>query len=214
MAIRPATKYVQDVITAIQRQFGDESQTQLKSSDIIRWINEGQMTLAVDTNYLRDTTTDVTVGGMGQYSFNTKQIIAIDSLNYDGAPLPNISFEEFQAKYLEQYSSTVSTTPVVWYEYAGKINLFPVPSASGAVLTLYFVAYPPAVSGTNELLSIPDSLYSALLKYCLEQAYILDDDLGSARAMKNERDEAVSDSNSTDTVNTGFMQVQMVENYF
>jgi hypothetical protein len=213
MGVQPSTKLVQDVLTHVKRQFGDESGTQISDADIVRWINEGQLSIASESRFYKSTATSPSVAGQDTYPFSTAKIVAIDALQYNGVPVDYTSFSSFQENYAK-YANTMDpnlTMPAVWYEYAGDLVLFPAPRENNVTIKIYYSAYPPVVSVVNDPLVIPDTMYDTLLAYCMEQAYKLDDDLSSSQVMREHRKEELADSRGRNVSETSYPSITFTD---
>lgn len=188
MPLSPATMTVQNVLDATKRLFGDESGAQLTDTDIIRWINEGQLEIARKNKYNRTTTTTPTVINQANYSLAGVNIMSIETLTYNDYPVENQSFEQVQEAYLKNYAavqlpSNVGGTPLVWYEYGDSIYLWPPPTVAGDVIKLFVCTYPTKLTSATDSLSIPDIYYDSLLSFVRSRAYEMDDDLQSSQVI-------------------------------
>ena len=63
------TRTVPEVITAVERQFGDEAGVQLIESDIIRWINDAQDVIVAKNKVLKAKSTSPSVANQAAYTF-------------------------------------------------------------------------------------------------------------------------------------------------
>lgn len=177
MTFGPVTKTVQHVIDHVKRQFGDESGVQVTDSDIIRWINAGQVEILNKNPILKARAETSVVAGQYEYTL-PEDILKIQSITYKGSPIQYKSFQEAQ-EYIVSYDPTriKSGSPTLWFEWAGVINLFPTPdTSSDGDLIIYYVKMPVEVTLGVDLLSVPDRYYNTILHYVLEQAYEQDDD--------------------------------------
>jgi hypothetical protein len=187
MPIGVSTRLVSEVITAVKRQFGDESGTQITDEDIIRWVNQGQESIAISENIMRQTATTPSVAGQSEYNMPSDQIIKIMAIYYDNAPLQNVTFDQAQQSFLSNNDfASIQAIPTTWYEWAGSIYLYPIPATSGLNIKLFITARPAVVTAGTDLITIPDVYYNSLLAYVLQQAYELDDNFSSA-AVKAEQ---------------------------
>ena len=183
MPIGVSTRLASEIVTAVQRQFGDESGTQINTTDIIRWINQGQLQIARRIEAYKSTATTPSVAGQTAYSFPSDQILVINGIFYADTPLQYISFEQAQASILSSSNfSSIQNTPTTYYEWDDSIYLYPVPKDSGDTIKLFVVKQPTIVTTVSDALTLPDTHFEALLQYCLSQAYELDDDFSSAGA--------------------------------
>lgn len=187
MAIEKKTRTVQDVKNAIERQFGDEAGVQLNTSDIIRWINDGQRDI-VDTNTTinqKKATTNI-IQGQDLYPLTSdatfSNIARISSVRVNGVPCTPITFQEAEKYLISSTSSTSNGTPNMWYEDVNDLRLFPIPDAPlVGGLTIYFSTTPAVVSGLGDALDIPDSYFNALCQYVITQAYEMDENFQAAQ---------------------------------
>lgn len=203
MAIERYTRTVTDIITSVKRQFGDESSVQITDADIIRWVNDGQREI-VDTNTTINQKLAKTsvIAGQDAYPLATDpslpNIYRISSVRLNDSLLDPITVQEAE-NYVIGDSNTAD--PIAWYEEEGNLVLYPKPS-TGYVngLTFRFTALPVKVTTNTDALTIPDSYYSALVQYCLAQAYELDENFQAA-GVKAEQFEKSLGLRSNRTVN-------------
>lgn len=186
MAIETKTRTVQDVKNTVERQFGDEAGVQLSTSDIIRWVNDGQREIA-DTNTTinqKKATTSI-VQGQDLYPLSDvtfSGIARIASVRVNGIPCAPITFQEAEKYLVNASSSTASGTPNMWYEDANDLRLFPIPdSPIAGGLTIYFTTIPITVAALGDSLDIPDSYFNALCQYVMTQAYEMDENFQAAQ---------------------------------
>jgi hypothetical protein len=101
--------------------------------------------------------------------------------------------------------------PVAWYEEEGNLVLYPVPSTGYPLgLTFRFTALPTKVVANTDALTIPDSYYSALVQYCLGQAYELDENAQMAQMKQTQFEKTLGiHSNRTVTQNSDFPTIRL-----
>lgn len=182
---------VQDVVTRVKRIFGDEAGVQVTDEDIIRWINDAQEQIAVDNEGLVETkaVTDV-IKGTAEYDLPA-DLSVLRSLKFKARRVNYMSFAEF-TEYLDGHSEESSGTPEAFMVWNNKITLYPVPSedATGA-LVIYYVKHPPPVANLADPLFVPVQYHNAVVKFCLKEAYELDEDFQKSQTKKNEFDHEV-----------------------
>lgn len=96
--------------------------------------------------------------------------------------IPNMNFPEaeeyiFSADPLGEAQGV----PVLWYEWAGTFTFWPAPSDVKNI-DMYYTKRPDPVATINDTLTIPDKHYQDVVRYVLQQAYEMDEDLGNAQA--------------------------------
>lgn len=178
MSLNTATKLVSDVLTDVKRTFGDESGVQVTDTDITRWVNSAQREILVTNRVLKAVGTTDIIGGQGDYNLAQLNIVSIEAIFYNGAPLAFRSFNEAQ-EYIKSNDPTlaISGDPTMWYEWAGVISLYPVPNSNApGALKVYYIPEPTPVVNTTDPLQVPDAYYESVVQFCLSKAYELDED--------------------------------------
>lgn len=177
--LQSTTKTVQDVLTSVKRTFGDEAAVQISDTDIIRWVNAAQREILISNRILRATgTTDITVG-VSEYTLTGLNVVAIQSIHFAGRKLEYRSFQDAEEYIQKDDPLKVATgDPVMWFEWGGVINVYPVPTATVAGgLTVYYIKDPTPVTLASDVLSVPDSYFENILQFVLSKAYELDEDI-------------------------------------
>jgi len=186
MAIEKYTRTVQEVITAVTRQFGDEAETQISQSDIIRWINQAQAEIVVSNDTINEgmASADI-VQDKDKYTLLSDPAFAdvarVHTVLYKGRPVKNVTFQDALTYIIGQDSSISSGTPEIWYIKNGVLNFWPPPNEDlEDGYTVYFTRTPKSVDSTGDKLSVPDSFYNAVLQYVIAQAMELDENFQAA----------------------------------
>jgi hypothetical protein len=184
---------VQDVSTRVKRTFGDEAGVQVTDQDIIRWINDAQEEIVNSNEGLMETTGSAdTVRDQDIYDLPV-DISVLRSLKYNGLRLKSMSFQEFD-EYLSGYGTTqyATGTPEVFMVWEGKIRVFPKPDTDlVGGLSIYYIRRPTPVGNLADNLSVPLAYHNAVVNYCLQQAYELDEDYQKAQTKKGQFDETM-----------------------
>lgn len=177
MGLGTISRTVGQLQTALNRQFGDESAVQVALTDVVRWINQAQLEIVKDNNILRSTGTVDLVAGTYAISLATLNVLTIKALHLNGAPIRFVPFEQYEQTIQKNDPlRTNVNTPTMWTEWAGTLYLYPTPSTSyPGGLTVYFQQSPADISSASDKLSVPDIYFNAVLQYCLQQAYELDE---------------------------------------
>jgi hypothetical protein len=195
MPLAPSTKLVSDVLTAVERQFGDESGAQVSTADIIRWVNDGQLEIVNRNKYNKTTATTTSIALQANYTFAGSNIVSVESVFYDNRPISNISFNEAQEILLRNTDPGGVPAPGIpynWYEWDDTLYLYPPPDTTGKTILLYVVAQPPILTATTDALATPDIYFQALVQYCMTQAYEMDDDWTGAGNKLNQLDKTLA----------------------
>lgn len=179
------TKTVQDVITRVKTQFGDNSGAQITDAVIIRWINDGQQEIVNNNPILKDVKLTNVVAGQAEYSFPADKVQYIEAIYVNGRPIRNLSPQGFREYILadDPDREAKSEIPDIWYERAGIITFYPTPEKSFTDgLKLEYVKMPADVALTTDVLSIPDRYLNQIVNYCMVQALEYDENYAAAQA--------------------------------
>lgn len=213
MPIERYTRTVTDVISSVKRQFGDESGVQISDADIIRWVNDGQREIVDNNSTINQkiAKTDI-IANQDTYPLssdpNLTNITRITSVRFNNSLLRPLTVQE-----AENYAIGDGNTgdPTAWFEEEGNLILYPKPS-TGYVqgLTFRFTALPTKVTTNADALTVPDSYYSALIQYCLSQAYELDENAQMAQMKESQFEKSLGiRANRTVTQNSDFPTIRL-----
>lgn len=174
------------IIRRVQRDFGDEAETQIKLDDIFDWINFGQLEIVRQTECLEGTTSYVLTsdGSMGGGTGKVELVDGVPVLDlpddflleqklvYSSLELTKV---QFQDTYPSGYGVS-GTTPSQYFMRSGKINILPTPSRNSQTVVLYYVVMPSEVHNTSDVLDIPANFVLDLVEYCTMKAKELTED--------------------------------------
>lgn len=172
-----------DVSTRVRSGFGDTSGAQLADSSILAWINDGQREIVNSNPILRDTRTTNIVAGQFDYSFPADAVLTIEAIYISGYPIQNLT-PQAAREYIQKQDPTKTSTaerPEVWYERAGTITFYPVPSkdiANG--LKLEYIKSPASLVTLSDTLGTPDRYFNELVNYVMAQALEMDENYDAA----------------------------------
>lgn len=190
--INAATHTVDEVFIAVKRQFGDESGVQIDDTDLLRWINEAQEVISNKNKVLKAKSTTSSTANQAAYTFPAQNIQQVESIHYDGMRIPNMAFAEAE-EYVFNADPTASLTgiPVIWYEWAGTFTFWPTPNDVKDI-DVYYTRRPTAVT-TGSTLDIPDKYYPDIIRYVLQQAYELDEDLQNSQIKQKQFESSLNE---------------------
>ncbi len=175
---------VSDIITRVRRTFGDEAAVQVTDADIIRWINDGQIEVVKrNDGALQKSAFINLVANQSSYTLPTDMLI-LRSLRYKFSS--TLSYSSLLYKNMQQFDDSIdgwdgsaysTGNPSFFTMYEGKAILFPTPSeASTSGLKVLYNQKPTDVVGTSDALALPIIYHNTLMKYCMWQASLLDED--------------------------------------
>lgn len=169
---------------SVKRQFGDESAVQITDDDILRWVEQGQDEITRENEEILEARTTINlVAGTDEYAFPadllTLRSVKIkdgsDSLGY--VPVKKLGLAQFELS-VERYQGIpgFGSPTFIYTTYESKIFLFPVPqNSTTAGLKLLYSKKPTVPVLDADELGLPPAYHMSLVKYCLVQAYELDE---------------------------------------
>lgn len=199
MPIEPTTRNVSEVLTAVKRQFGDESGVQVTDSDIFRWVDDAQREIVIKNPSVLAVFLQLNVeSDKESYPLLSEipDILRIHSIHYKGQILPHMTFLEAQ-EFIIREGEQNSGVPRVWYEYGGVLHLWPVPQETlEAGLSIYYNKAPARVQTSGDLLSVPDNYFKVVVDYCLAQAYEMDENMQMAQMKEDQYGRSIAEQSA------------------
>lgn len=185
---------VLDVSNRVKRTFGDDAGVQVTDDDIIRWVNDAQLEIALQNEELLEAIgTANIVAGQADYT-QPADMNKLRSLMYNNFRLRNLSFNEFN-EYLDGFKSSPgygNSTPEVFMVYNGLFTLFPTPNASiTSGLKIYYSKNPDLVATLGDSLTVPLRYHNTVVDFCLRRAYEMDENADMTAFKKGEFEQTI-----------------------
>lgn len=179
---------VGDIITRVRGVAGDDLVLQFTDSQIVDWLNDGIRECAIQNNLLQKNATSNTVAGTAEYTL-PPDILKLHSVTVAGEKLRGQTLQEFQDSSVAVQSGSDTGQPVVFYVWADKITLSPIPDTIKSMVVSYTynpvdLTFAPVNPGSGvadnatkiQVLSLPVGYQSRLVDYCLAQVAQQDGD--------------------------------------
>lgn len=174
------TKTVGEVISWITEQFGDVANVQIDPTKMIRWINMAILEITTrDSKAYQGRWTISSVAGTGEYEY-PEGLLHVTMVKFDTTPMRAVGFELIQEQTDDAFTGEVGD-PRYWSHQANAFQLWPVPN-SVKTITIYGAAKPANVTGSGDLLPLPDKFFPRICEYVMACANELDEDYESAAA--------------------------------
>jgi hypothetical protein len=193
MPIEIFSKTGNDVANSVKRQFGDPDGRQIVDADILEWINQAQQEIITLNGILKQTAQRNIVSGQDTYEYDSERVQYIEAIHYDGVPLEPYTFQEAEAYILrykwdsEMITQGTDVKPLIWYERAGVVYLYPKPAENITNgLRMFFSEQPTELTALSSVLSTPDRYYPRILELVLARAYQLDENWEAAKYKQSE----------------------------
>lgn len=194
MATPASTKTLMDVVTWVQRQFGDESGVQITQSDITRWTNQAQMEIVNKNPVIQATAITAAIVGTQTYSI-PPDMIQIESVMFDGNILQPNNFEGIREQL--GVDNALSGIPTYWYMWANQIYLWPIPNVVKNI-SVNYSKQPVAVVGLGDLLGLPNRYFDRICEYVLSKCYELDEDWPANTATRKQFEDKLAEITNSD----------------
>lgn len=215
MGYGPPTRSIGDVFRAVKRQFGDESGVQIEDDDLVTWINDAQTAINNRNRVLKTSTTTAGIIGQAEYSFPAVDIYVLESVHFNGVRIPNTSWAQAEESVIGIDPNPLTTgVPQLWYEWGGAIKFYPAPNTTDQI-KLYYTRKPVEITSPTpdtQLLDLPDKYFPDIVRYCLQQAYEMDEDWTASQAKKDQFDQSVGDLGEQERVGQ-FMTYETITVY-
>lgn len=191
------TKNSANVIKDVKRTFGDEADIQIDNSDIIRWINRAQEEIAMRNPEIGAAVavTDL-IANQADYPIlsSIPTLLTIQSLHFKNRPIKHMQFQEAE-QFLMNGDNTFASVglPQFWYERAGVVTIYPEPKETIVNgLKFYYNRRPDDITSDAQPLGVSDNYYNSVVAFCMEQAYLLNEDAQMAGAVGQKFEQGVS----------------------
>lgn len=179
---------VSDVIIRVRRTFGDEAAVQVTDADVIRWINDGQIEIIKHNEAALQKSAFIDlVANQSTYTLPA-DLMLLRSLRYKYSDM--VSYSKITYQSMQQFDESVdgwdgtlynASHPEYFTMYEGKAILFPTPDQSNlSGIKVLYNQKPTDVVLTSDTLALPVIYHNTIVRYCMWQASLLDEDLDPA----------------------------------
>jgi hypothetical protein len=145
-------------------------------AELLRWINDGLEDIAAKAHCLENTESISLIASTIEYSIVSTTYIAVKAVHYIDASSNSIALRkgtpEMVGRLQEDWDT--SPSPTFWYDWNGKIGIYPtLSSVTTETVTLYLVEMPAAVASGGTV-PTPKIFDNALRAYVISRAYYKD----------------------------------------
>lgn len=187
-----------DIHVAVQRQFGDDVEAQIKKTDITRWANQAAIDIARKTHCLQEHAETDSVPDDGSYELPS-DFIALRRVTYDNKVLLQTTLDVADHMTTRDMA-TGRGVPSEFYVWDYRLYLLPIPEVAGSGnLDIWYVRYPVPLVAVEDVPEIPEKYHEMLVQRCLSRAHQVDEDYTSAAIVMKEYEEAIMEANSEES---------------
>ena len=152
-------------------------------AEFLVWLNKAIIDVTARSKCTETTESIVLVQGQVEYILSTSYIDVVGVFYNDGNVLKGLQQRKIKDVGLSEYS----TTPLYWYEWNGKVGIYPVAdlTAEGTEVTVYLIPKPVAVTSTD-LIPTPACFDELLILFVTARAWRKDSQPGKASEVMTE----------------------------
>lgn len=173
-----------DIITRVQRQFGDDVQAQITTDDIVRWVNDACLEIVTNNRTNQGTYVGQTPIVAGQKTYELPpDLYLIRAVRANGKVVRASTYEQLVNSVQGNLSDTNDPAlgyPEYYWVLDYKLSMYPLPSESMGTLDIIYIKRPDVM--TAEMLTrqpdVPVEYHPRIVEYCIAQAAELDDNIG------------------------------------
>lgn len=168
-----------DIITRVQRQFGDDLQAQITKEDIVRWVNDACLEIATNNYTNQGIFKGHTPVVVGQPEYNLPaDLLTLRSVRANGIKLTHTTYDQLTE--LPEFSETATGAPTCYWVYDNMIYLWPTPYEALGTVDVYYTKSPDLLTilMLDKEPDVPKQYHPRIVEYCIAQAAELDDNLG------------------------------------
>jgi hypothetical protein len=172
-----------EIVTRVQRQFGDDVQAQITKEDIVRWVNDACLEIVTNNHTNEGMFRGITPVVVGQDVYDLpSDMLVLRAVRVNGLSMKATTYEQLIAAGLvsEDSSAPDQGTPSMYWVHDDKINLVPVPDTALGTVDIMYVKTPDIL--TSAMLDrepdVPTQYHLRIVEYCIAQAAELDDNEG------------------------------------
>lgn len=169
------------IITYARYYLNESSADFWSDAELLAWINQGTMDIVSRTRCLESTETITLASSTVEYTISSSYI-DISTVTYTDS---DGNTKGLQKSNPQTIGHPRDTEPAFWYEWNGKVGIFPaLSSRTTEVATAFYVSTPSALTATSDTIVVPAIYDRALTLYVAAQALLKEEQYGkSARLM-------------------------------
>lgn len=169
-----------EIITRVQRQFGDDVQAQITKEDIVRWVNDACLEIVTNnrTNEGMFRGNTPVVAGQDAYALPS-DLFVLRAVRVNGRTVEGTTYEQLLASGAvpEDTTEVVTGTPQWYWVHNDMVNLVPTPDTSLGSVDIMYIKTPDTmlVGMEDREPDVPQQYHLRIVEYCIAQASELDD---------------------------------------
>jgi len=165
----------QSIVDDARAYLNESSAAFWDDTDLLQWLNDGQIDIVANTHCLQSTESVDLIASTIEYSI-TSTYTTVKAVQYVDSDSKVWALKRGSPDHVgsDAISRLKLTKPTYWYEWAGKIGVYPaLTSVTTETVTLYIVTRPTAITLTDSV-TVPALYDKALTLYVVAQALYRD----------------------------------------
>lgn len=183
-----STTLASTIVTNARAYLNEATASFWSDAELLVWVNNAIIDVVTRSRCIETTENVTLVAAQAEYAITASYIGITGAFYNDGTTIKGLQRRAIKDIGTEEYS----TVPIYWYEWNGKIGIYPVATAAtaGKIVTVYLISRPTAVIASG---TIPTpACYDRLLTiFVAAQGYKKDSQFDKATALMAEYIESI-----------------------
>lgn len=177
-----------EMISDARADYGDSTTTYFSAAEMLQYLNDGMLEIASKTHCMEQTESVNLVADTLEYSITTNYIKIIHVV-YNPASGVSKGLQRGDVRHVGKVQGSAfsdSTVPSFWYEFNGKIGIYPtLSSVTTETATLYIAERPTSITAGQNI-TLPAIYDNALKAYILYRMSLKDKNMELASRYKTQ----------------------------
>jgi len=169
-----STTLASTIITNVRAYLNEDATANTlfwSDAELLVWLNDGLVDLVARSRCLETTEVVTLVSGTLEYTLSTAYIGITGAIYTDGSSYKALKMGDIR----EAGHAESDSGPEFWYEWNGKVGIYPLATAdtAGDTVVFYMIERPSAIASTASI-TVPAYFDHILTMYIVAQAYMKD----------------------------------------
>ena len=162
------------IINRAESLVNDTENDLSSAAEMLVWLNDGMVDIVSRTHCL-EATEDIDLATSTVEYTVTSTYLTVKAVLYVDADSNTWALKKGSPSSVGQ--NTAVTTPTYWYEWGGKVGVYPTITRTTETITVYYITRPEAIASSGTV-TTPAIYDSALVLYTAAQAHFKDRQTG------------------------------------
>jgi len=162
------------IINRAESLVNDSDNDLSSSAEMLVWLNDGMVDIVSRTHCLEATESIALATSTVEYTV-TSTYLTVKAVLYVDSDSKTWALKKGSPSSVGQ--NTAVTIPTYWYEWGGKVGVYPTITRTTETITVYYITRPEAIVSTDSI-TIPAIYDNALTLYVAAQAHFKDRQTG------------------------------------